>query len=96
MFNQDKAVTEFLAGTISPADETELRHNLNSGNWFELIERRDKPRRAAFLKDKSPTDVLLWLMRAGDLDASTRAQCAIALLPYMPPKKDDIEPPNQT
>lgn len=96
MFDRDKAEAEFLAGTISAADEAELRNVTAALNWFALTKIRDKSKCAAFLKDKSPVEILLWMMRSGDLDPQTRAQCAIALLPYQPDKKDAIESTGQT
>lgn len=59
---------------------------------FEAKFAEENNARREFLKDKSPMDVLLWLMRVGDLDPATRAQCAIALLPYMHPKIRAIDP----
>lgn len=96
MFDSDKAVDEFLAGTISKTDEAELRRVTSTINWFDMHAKRDNAQRAAFLKGKSPREVLLWLMRSGDTDPRTRAQCAIALLPYPPEEKDAIKPEGQT
>lgn len=81
---------------LSAEETRELQHGLSSLNWFELVTKKEGRQRREFLKDKSPMDVLLWLMRAGDTDPNTRATAAIALLPYMHAKKDAIEPPDQT
>lgn len=95
MFDRDKAEEELVAGTISEADEHELRSITSPQNWFNMLAIRDNAQRVAFLRDKSPRDVLLWLMRSGYTDPKTRAQCAIALLPYPSEGKDDIKPEGQ-
>jgi hypothetical protein len=89
--DRERLEAEFLAGTISEGDEKELRNLLAPGSWFELLERRDQPKRAAFLKDAPPAKVLLWIMRSPTSTPELMAQCAIALLPHMPPDKHDIE-----
>lgn len=96
MFDRDKAEAEFFSGTISSEDEAELRSVTSPANWLNMLEIRDQGQRQAFLRDKSPQEVLLWMMRAGDTDPKTRTQCAIALLPYMPDKKDGIGLEGQT
>lgn len=56
----------------------------------------DNAARRDFLKDKSPEEVLLWMMRCGDTDPQTRARCAVALLQYQSEGKDAIKPADQT
>lgn len=79
---------QFLAGTISESDEQELRNMITPISWLGLIKQRDGPKRAEFLKDASPTKVLLWIMRSPNTEPELMAKCAIALLPHMPPEKD--------
>jgi hypothetical protein len=43
-------------------------------------------KRTAFLKDKSPMEILLWMMRSGNCDPRIQADIGIALLPYHHPK----------
>jgi hypothetical protein len=56
--------------------------NLESLKELEGEECKRSVIRAEFLKDKSPIEVLYWIMRAGDVPLDIRTQVAIALLPY--------------